>query len=622
MFKKNTGRIILYVFVGLLAFHYCSESKSPSIIEEEGLVVHENGFMDVSSIDFHGTYLKNSDWNFGLCKSCHGDDYTGGGVNKSCYECHDEGPLSCTTCHGGEDNNSGAPPKDLNHNNGIESLSVGMHTVHVEGTANSNPVSCAACHTVPFTYEAEGHIDDTENTEVIFSGLAAANSSSPSWNRTLARCSSTYCHGNFTSGNSDYQPNWISPQTESCGTCHDLPPSGKTGNKFEHFSNHSDCSTCHSNAVDANLQFIDKSIHINGVLNVPSLSCTACHGGGDNTTGAPPNDLRGNTSTSNISVGMHTLHLTGTSSSVPISCNTCHIIPTGLYSANHLDDTDNAEVVFSGTALLKDSQPSWIRDSKTCSSTYCHGNFAGGNSDYQPDWTSPNTESCGSCHDLPPSDLTESGFQHLPNHINCNNCHIGVVDGNHNFTGKEKHIDGSLEVPTDCTGCHGGTDNSSGAPPNDLSGNNSQDIITVGAHTVHLEGGQYSNGFDCSVCHVVPGNVYSTSHLDASAHAEVVFSGISVEANSNPVWDRASANCSAVYCHGSFTTGNKNNTPKWSAPEEQSCGSCHDIPPSGLTDNGFVHDQSQSCNICHSSIVDENNKIISKKKHINGSVDF
>jgi hypothetical protein len=57
-------------------------------------------------------------------------------------------------------------------------------------------------------------------------------------------------------------PEWTDPDAVFCGSCHGLPPTGH--NPFELDA----CANCHSSVVDATGSIIDKTKHVNGLLNV------------------------------------------------------------------------------------------------------------------------------------------------------------------------------------------------------------------------------------------------------------------------------------------------------------------------------------------------------------------
>jgi len=91
-------------------------------------------------------------------------------------------------------------------------------------------------------------------------------------------CSNVYCHGNFIFRKEDSENqyaytdsiivgnnllmSWTTTEDDkaSCGTCHALPPKGHL--------NSTSCSSCHSSVVDANYNIINKSLHMNGEINL------------------------------------------------------------------------------------------------------------------------------------------------------------------------------------------------------------------------------------------------------------------------------------------------------------------------------------------------------------------
>ena len=133
-----------------------------------------------------------------------------------------------------------------------------------------------------------------------------------------------------------------------------------------------------------------------------------------------------------------------------------------------------------------------------------------------------------------------------------------------------------------CVSCHGGIDNSTGAPPLGLRGETADTTLAVGAHTVHIEGDIVSNGIACNNCHINPVTILDVTHLDIiesgavpDSIAEIVWHGFA-DGGQRRVWDRTSRTCSNTYCHGKFEGGRENNAPVWTATGQAECGSCHD----------------------------------------------
>jgi predicted CxxxxCH...CXXCH cytochrome family protein len=359
--------------------------------------VHPAGFPDPTSPAFHGLDLARRDWNFGLCASCHGADFSGGAAKVSCLGCHRDGPTACTTCH-----------RDGPTSN--------AHAVHA-----GNRVACAECHQVPARWDDDGHILHdgvaiTSPPKIVFGARANAShapadrAGPPSWDG--ATCANVYCHGDalHAAGGAATRPRWDATPTGGCARCHGAPPPSHA---------RGDCATCHPATAP----------HIDGVVQIGRTDgCDGCHG--TPASPAPPVDLAGNTFTTAIGVGAHQAHLQARSRiSAPIACATCHVVPATVSAPGHLDSSGPAEVV----ATL-----GWDRASQTCATASCHG--AG-----RPRWTSSGEVSCGSCHGVPPATPSHTPDMAL---TTCATCHPGTVDafGNILVTGSSsEHINGVVD---------------------------------------------------------------------------------------------------------------------------------------------------------------------------------
>lgn len=164
--------------------------------------------------------------------------------------------------------------------------------------------------------------------------------------------------------------------------------------------------------------------------------------------------------------------------------------------------------------------------------------------------------------------------------------------------------------PVGCRVCHGGANSS--APPADLLGGTDTDLITVGAHTAHVdESGTYMR-VACAQCHAEFAGFSDPNHIDKTTVgvAEVVFGAIATDSGRvAPIWDRTNGTCSSVYCHGAFD-GGVNTAPLWTATSlPNGCASCHGFPPATHTSPG----QQGACTSCH---------LFGQATHVNGVVDF
>jgi predicted CxxxxCH...CXXCH cytochrome family protein len=163
--------------------------------------------------------------------------------------------------------------------------------------------------------------------------------------------------------------------------------------------------------------------------------------------------------------------------------------------------------------------------------------------------------------------------------------------------------------PLGCRTCHGGANSS--APPPDLLGGTSTDLITVGTHQVHLNGRNKSDGILCSDCHHRPNGFDDPLHIDTTTAgmAELTFSALATDSGRlTPIWNRTAGTCSSVYCHGAFEGGNDTLVVRWTGgSQEAKCGTCHSLPPSNHTP------EQDDCSGCH---------VYTAASHVDGVVNF
>ncbi len=338
--------------------------------------------------------------------------------------------------------------------------------------------------------------------------------------------------------------------------------------------------------------------------------CTRCHGDASRSgtalqRAAPPIDLYGNTTSEYPGVGAHQRHLTAGDTHGAVACDQCHIVPKTALDPGHADSKRPAELHFGDLATKGKRSPNYDYGTRRCSDTYCH---RGAN----PEWTHPRdeAETCGTCHALPPP-------KPHPQTTQCQTCHGDVVervDGKLHFIAPEKHIDGTVELRTvTCHDCHGSEDNP--APPRDTSGNTDTSAPGVGAHQIHLAGGEHSRPLACNECHHVPQKWDDPAHMDG-APAEVSITGVGATDGRAPAFDYPSLSCGNTWCH-SPEPGTSNASPKWTSVDKPlACDSCHGYPPAA------PHPQMTNCSFCHTKTVGSDNKtIIDRSLHVDGVVE-
>ncbi len=513
---------------------------------------------------------------------------------------------SCGLCHGSEE--SPAPPRALDGSEDSTQLAVGAHQVHLVASDSHAAVPCEACHRVPAEVADDGHLGEGP-AEVVFSDFAQGEDLVPRWDRGSGRCDNVYCHGASLSGGLHISPVWnrVDGRQATCKGCHGNPPPPP----HPQLSN---CEQCHDETVaeDGSLDLAG-GFHLDGELQARG-ECYDCHG--SDPYPWPPIALDGSEDTTAVGVGAHDAHMTLGEFAFPVACDDCHLVPVELDDPGHFGSELPAEVTFAGVAVTGGASATWNHEAEppTCSNVYCHGATLSGGTNTTPDWTAAGTDSvvCGSCHSLPPA------APH-PDSTACQICHPGTTsDGVAIDVLGGLHVNGQVDVPTLCNGCHG--DAESPAPPRDLSGNTATSARGVGAHRIHLDDSTRSRAIACNECHLVPLRTDSPGHLDEDLQAELVF-GALASLGTNPSYDAASdaPSCSNVYCHGVTLSGGTLPQPGWtlSAASTGSCDSCHGSPPPA------PHPQVDSCEACHPRTVIQDQVIdLSSDTHIDGEVTF
>ena len=173
-----------------------------------------------------------------------------------------------------------------------------------------------------------------------------------------------------------------------------------------------------------------------------------------------------------------------------------------------------------------------------------------------------------------------------------------------------------LPANQDCSTCHGSSVNA--APPKAVNGSVSTANLGVGAHQAHLLANSITVPVACNECHQLPTDLLS--HPDPLGRPAAVVFGKTARLNgASPVWDRTTASCSNVYCHGSkLSAAAERPAPIWTqvANKQPSCDFCHGNPPAG------DHPKLRDCYTCHGDVVGPNGTITNLTLHIDGNVQF
>ncbi|MBX7080961.1 MAG: hypothetical protein K1X88_17310 [Nannocystaceae bacterium] len=199
------------------------------------------------------------------CRECHGDDLAGGTSEVSCDACHTAGwRTDCVFCHGGELDQTGAPPRDITGTTELSMLSFIAHPKHV-AESNHPAYDCTQCHTKPMDVLSSGHIFDG-TAAVAEVSFAMSLSDAGVWDGS-GNCSSLYCHGN---GRQDDGTASHDMATPSCGGCHAYPgtensnTNALSGRHGEHIADQGlSCQDCHAD-TDAGGSIVTATLHVDG----------------------------------------------------------------------------------------------------------------------------------------------------------------------------------------------------------------------------------------------------------------------------------------------------------------------------------------------------------------------
>ncbi|MBS1493212.1 MAG: CxxxxCH/CxxCH domain-containing protein [Bacteroidetes bacterium] len=189
--------------------------------------------------------------------------------------------------------------------------------------------------------------------------------------------------------------------------------------------------------------------------------------------------------------------------------------------------------------------------------------------------------------------------------------------------------------PENCRLCHGNSDHSN--PPKGLLGDTATSFIGVGAHVTHVNTPNFSASLHCTDCHAF-GGFSDPNHIgnNPDGIAEITFGELAHDTLGggivpDPTWNRGTATCSNVYCHGTFKGGNTSASGIWTDKTSVRCGTCHGDPDTGnptpkingvVTAPHFPFMTVKTCYICHGTVIGPTGAMVDKSKHINGEINY
>ncbi len=592
----------------------------------------------------HGAAAKSaptSTGGFALCETCHGSDFSGGIVLRSCF-----------TCHGVRAPHSPKPWSGL--------TSSATHTT----TSPANASICAQCHAngnnsslKPSSPAPAGTAPDCFNNTLCHAQMGhptgwdspdqhgAAAKAQPTSAGGFALCAT--CHG------SDFSGGVI--QT-SCFTCHKVnaphapkPWSGATAT-YKHSTtdpgNAPVCAQCHTNGANSSLQ--PSQLAQAGAL-PDCFNNTLCHAQVGHPTGWSDPTQHGAaaksapTSTSGFTL-CETCHGSDFSGGVvQTSCFTCHggsgPHPTSWITGSYTHtttDTGNASVCAqchtngANSPIAPPSPPAAAGTAPGCfNNTLCHAQMG-----HPAGWSDPTQHGaaakaaptstsgfalCETCH---ATDFSGGVAQ-----TSCFTCHGG--SGPHPtswITGSYTHTTTDTGNASVCAQCHTNGANSPIAPPSPPaaagtapgcfnstlchatptcgschgippSGTVFPDV--AGNHAPHIS---VNANIACSTCHLGAG---SGTALHENGVVDVILDPTYNAKAGGATYNASTMSCSNVACHGGLTT------PNWQTGTinvNTQCTACHVLGTGpGVPENNSYysgqHNNSDmrglACTVCH-----------------------
>ncbi len=201
------------------------------------------------------------------CLYCHGSDLLGGSSERSCDPCHDDDwRTNCTFCHGGQESEDGAPPRDIRGETEQDLLSFPPHTAHVT-TELREPLDCDSCHRTPEDVLSEGHFLLGDSSPGVAEVDLSEGLSSQAAYSSGEGCSNLYCHGDGQGHNGEADQD---AEPMGCDSCHPSIESSNSdwgdmsGEHREHLREDVNCSDCHSRTTEDDESINQAALHVDG----------------------------------------------------------------------------------------------------------------------------------------------------------------------------------------------------------------------------------------------------------------------------------------------------------------------------------------------------------------------
>ncbi len=202
----------------------------------------------------------------------------------------------------------------------------------------------------------------------------------------------------------------------------------------------------------------------------------------------------------------------------------------------------------------------------------------------------------------------------------CRTCHgADLTGGSSAVTCDDCHVP---TWRTDCVWCHGGTLDTTGAPPSDIDDNDDPATISFTSHPKHVQETIHA-AYDCTQCHVKPTDILDYGHVVRDITPG--FGEIDYTQGLSRIATYYQGTCSNTYCHGTGLVPGE--VTDGDGP--LGCGDCHPdaaSPPAqwnAMSGRHALHlGEGITCSECHGSVVDATQGIVNPALHVNGGPDL
>jgi predicted CxxxxCH...CXXCH cytochrome family protein len=243
------------------------------VVTDAGVVItpgtkyHPDGY---AAANVHGleTTLQKQD-----CRTCHGSDLAGGVSQVSCDSCHTQNwRTTCTFCHGGTENQTGAPPRSIDGTNSAAMSAFPPHNRHVTSTL-SNALDCGQCHVKATDALSPNHMFNS-SPGVAITDFGGGLSKQSTWTRASGTCANNYCHGDGRGDNGTIAMSKVGPL--GCTDCHAGVASGSagwakmSGDHANHLASATTigCGDCHAGTTSDGKTIASAALHVDGLREV------------------------------------------------------------------------------------------------------------------------------------------------------------------------------------------------------------------------------------------------------------------------------------------------------------------------------------------------------------------